>query len=85
MSMTNDEADAAYQLNKGVDTAHTYLRMANESINELYGQGYAYENPELIGRFMMVAQMNLSSYIIAAKLQEIIYAMDRLGASVRGQ
>ena len=52
-------------------TADTYFNDAIRNIDGRFGEGYAKENPSLVGDFMKVCERDFSSGVLEIKLQEI--------------
>ena len=52
-------------------TAGTYFDDAIRNLDNEFGEGYAKENPSLVGDFMKVCERDFSSSVLNVKLQEI--------------
>ena len=60
-------------MNQSKDTAHDYMMAAIRSIDEKFGEGYAKNNPQLVGDFMKTATID---YLSCSGLQSIATSLD---------
>jgi hypothetical protein len=60
-------------------TAHDYMLAAKSDIDDIWGEGYAKQHPELVGAYIQTAAMDFGANIIAqqvrAGLEEIAEAV----------
>lgn len=63
-------------------TVETYMNNAVRIIDEKFGEGYARENPGLIGDFMKTAALDFSTNIRTRKRKEMTQAINDLACSV---
>lgn len=63
-------ADYTTLLNQAPKTAHDYLLEAKDSIDKIFGQGYAAKNPELVSAFIKTAGQDFNAAILAVAIQE---------------
>lgn len=60
-------------MNQSKDTAHDYMMAAIRSIDEKFGEGYAKNNPQLVGDFMKTASID---FLTCSGLQAIATSLD---------
>lgn len=65
--MTNQEL-----MQQSMMTAHDYMNHARRDIDELFGEGYAAKNPQLIGDYMKTAAIDLATFAGLRKISESI-------------
>jgi hypothetical protein len=63
-------------------TADTYFNDAIRNIDGRFGEGYAKENPSLVGDFMKVCERDFNSGILHIKLQEIRDALISMSITI---
>lgn len=59
-------------MHQSADTTEFYMRTAARRINEVFGEGYAEKNPQLIGDFMKSAAIDLATFSGLRKISESI-------------
>ncbi|MDX1943760.1 MAG: hypothetical protein SFU86_00005 [Pirellulaceae bacterium] len=74
-TLSNDHA-----LRQASMTAATYLSEAMLAIDKRFGDGYAKENPALVGSFIQACASDYHSTAISAALYELAEAIERLPA-----
>ena len=58
-------------------TAYEYMRHAVADANELFGEAYVAEHPELICAYMQAAALDYGLSLIAAMLESLTNTLDR--------
>ena len=66
-------------MHQAADTTEFYMRTGARRINEVFGNGYAEKNPQLIGDFMKAAATELATF---SGLRKISESIDGLAESV---
>ncbi|MDD5229287.1 MAG: hypothetical protein PHN45_05465 [Methylococcales bacterium] len=66
-------------MHQAADTAQFYMTTARRRIDELFGEGYAEKNPQLIGDFMKSAAIDLATF---SGLRKISESIDGLAESI---
>ena len=69
--MKNIQADNDTLLKQAIMTASEYFAKAVRDIDEMFGEGYAKEHPELIGAYMHTAAIDLATAVIARAIEAI--------------
>jgi len=69
-------------LNNATSTAKTYLIEAKETIDDIFGKGYAEKNPELIAAFMRTAATDFHTSIQGRTLHEHLSRIDSALTSI---
>lgn len=73
-------------LGQASDTAATYLRRALHEIDELYGNGYAAKNPQLVAAFMQTAASDMTASthnkVYGSALQEISDSLSAIADAI---
>lgn len=72
-------ADSQTLYEQAIGTTNDYMRHAVETIDELFGKGYATEHPELVAAYMQTAASDLAASI-HGKIAERV--MQRLADAV---
>lgn len=75
------EADAQTLMRQAHLTAHDYLVNAQIDIDQIFGDGYAREHPELIAAYMRTAAQDLHTAITAKEIGE---ALRELATAITG-
>jgi hypothetical protein len=52
-------------------TAHDYMMNAKHDVDEIFGEGYAKQHPELVGAYMQAAAANFAATFQGDRLEEI--------------
>ena len=68
---TRVTADSMELVQQAGYTADDYMRDATERIDRHFGEGYATAHPELVGRFMQTAALDLLSTSVLVASQNI--------------
>lgn len=79
-------AKAEIFMEQAGDTAEYWLRKAVDSIDEIFGDGYAKKNPELVSGFMIAASNDQTAMYIrnlVIELNNIRSELDTLSISVQ--
>ena len=63
-------------------TAHTYLRDAVRSIDDKFGDGYAENNPALVGAYMQTASHDFGAVITVMAIETLAEAISDAGTAV---
>lgn len=66
-------------MHQAADTTEFYMTTARRRIDELFGEGYAEKNPQLIGDFMKSAAIDLATF---SGLRKISESIDGLAESI---
>lgn len=66
-------------MHQAADTTQFYMTTARRRIDELFGEGYAEKNPQLIGDFMKSAAIDLATF---SGLRKISESIDSLSESI---
>jgi hypothetical protein len=73
-------------LGQASDTAATYLRHAVHEIDELFGNGYAAKNPQLIAAFMHAAASDMMASthgkVYGSALQDISESLSAIADAI---
>jgi hypothetical protein len=64
-------------------TAKHYLICASTDIDDVFGDGYATEHPELMGAYMITAALDFHSASISSDTGDIANAIDGAGDFLR--
>ena len=59
-------------------TVNYYMEKAVESIDEMFGRGYAEKHPELVAAFMRTAAQDFHTTIMKAAAEDITEAIQRV-------
>jgi hypothetical protein len=70
-------ADATTLFSQAKHTAKSYMTNAQFNIDELFGEGYAANHPELVCAYMQTAAIDFATAILSARLQEIGNALEQ--------
>ena len=74
-------------LEQASDAARTYLSNAKRAINEEFGEGFAENNPQLVGEFIRAAASDLNAAtnakVIGAALQEISASLESMAKAIK--
>jgi hypothetical protein len=65
---------------QGSMTASEFFRKAVQRIDDMFGEGYAKKNPQLVASFMQTAAIDLASTTVSKVLGE---AIEELAGAVR--
>ena len=76
--MNRIEADATTLMNQASMTASTYFQKAIEDIDNVFGEGFAKANPQLIGDYMKTSASDFLAASITSGLQDISEPLYRL-------
>lgn len=64
-------ADSKTLMDQGPMTADTYMREAIKCIDERFGEGFARENPSLVGQFILASALDFTGSIVAGALEDL--------------
>lgn len=59
-------------MHQAADTTEFYMKTARRRIDELFCEGYAEKNPQLVGDFMKAAAIDLATFSGLRKISESI-------------
>jgi hypothetical protein len=63
-------------------TAEEYMRKAVTAIDELFGEGYAKKNPQLVGAFMQTAADDYGAGAVSFALEDIANAIENAAGTM---
>jgi hypothetical protein len=69
--------DTETLLRQAPKTVYEYMRHAVADANELFGEAYVAEHPELICAYMQAAALDYGLSLIASRLERLAYILDR--------
>ena len=78
-------ADASTLLSQAPATIYNYLVEAKDSIDNVFGEGYAQKNPELVAAFIKASERDFSTAILVVAIQEAVENIGFGSASMNGK
>jgi hypothetical protein len=73
-------ADFATLMRQAPMTAHDWMQQAVRDIDELFGEGYAKENPDLVGHYLMTCAIDYGSGVLSKCITD---AIDGIADTIR--